>query len=395
MNHELHYERDELFDVNMVITLRIEITGSPSFNELKEAFIKAININEILLTRVSLNSDGKAAYTDNETPKSWIQLTNEDLESVRQREEKKRFLIEDGEYLRVFVKRNGNDTSVLFLMHHLGGDGKSLVYFVEDFMTFLSGGVKEFKEIRTTETEKNLDKISEGLVRYYNKKWNGQVFSFNDLNQAYETYWKTRTSVIETEIIEKEEMQKILGECHNAGVKYTAYLTAKLISGSRKKMSIGYAVDYRHDGNRSMGNQVSGLSVKHKYNPSKSLLENAKIIQHKLDKKLAKHQKGSYVLSFVGDMNPTLRDAVNLEHAGYYHSKVSYNMAKLMGYVGKTKDYSITNLTVADIPVKYGEYEIKQMMFAGPVVSYGKRIISVITCNGKTVITKHERNEQN
>ena len=28
-------------------------------------------------------------------------------------------------------------------------------------------------------------------------------------------------------------------------------------------------------------------------------------------------------------------------------------------YVGKTKDYSITNLMVADIPVKYGEYEIK------------------------------------
>ena len=32
---------------------------------------------------------------------------------------------------------------------------------------------------------------------------------------------------------------------------------------------------------------------------------------------------------------------------------------------------------------------IKNMMFAAPVVSYGKRIISVITCNGRTVITRH------
>ena len=82
---------------------------------------------------------------------------------------------------------------------------------------------------------------------------------------------------------------------------------------------------------------------------------------------------------------------MNLEHAGYYHDKVSYSFAKLMGYVDKTKDYSITNLTVADIPSKYGEYEIKQILFAGPVVSYGQKIISVVTFNGKTVITRHER----
>lgn len=62
-------------------------------------------------------------------------------------------------------------------------------------------------------------------------------------------------------------------------------------------------------------------------------------------------------------------------------------------YVGKTKDYSITNLMVADIPVKYGEYEIKNMMFVAPVVSYGKRIISVVTCNGRMVITRHEMRE--
>ena len=62
-------------------------------------------------------------------------------------------------------------------------------------------------------------------------------------------------------------------------------------------------------------------------------------------------------------------------------------------YVGKTKDYSITNLMVADIPVKYGEYEIKNMMFVALVVSYGKRIISVVTCNGRTVITRHDMRE--
>lgn len=156
-------------------------------------------------------------------------------------------------------------------------------------------------------------------------------------------------------------------------------------------MDVGYAMDYRHDKNRSMGNQASGFSVRYKYNSSKSIFENAQKIQKKLDKKIKEHEKGSYILSFVSELKPTLHDAVNLEHTGNFHDKVSCSLAKLMGYVGKTKDYSITNLTVVDIPIKYGVYEITRMLFAGPVVSYGKRIVSVVTCNGKTVITRHER----
>ena len=393
MIHEIYYERDELFDVNMIITFRIDITGRPTYDKVEQAFYKAIGINEILLTKVNIEADGRAFYSDNDESGSWIRLVDEDLENIRQREEKKRFLIEKGEYLRVFVRENSGDTSILFMMHHLAGDGKSLLYFIEDFMTFLSGGTKEYKKIRTVEIKENIDAISQGIVRYYNKKWSGKAFDFDDLDQAYQSYWSNKSSEIETRIIEEKELKDILNNCREARIKFTAYLTAILISEEKNEMCIGYAVDYRHDNNRSMGNQASGISIKYKYVPSKSLTENARRIQNKLDKKLKEHEKGSYVLSFVGGIKPTLRDAVNLEHAGYFHNKVSYRLAKLMGYVGKTKDYSITNLMVADIPVKYGEYEIKNMMFVAPVVSYGKRIISVVTCNGRTVITRHEMRE--
>ena len=267
----------------------------------------------------------------------------------------------------------------------------SLEYFIEDFMTYLSGGSKTYKRIRTVETKENLDPISRGIIRYYNRRWKDKVFTFEDMQNAYDDYWKNRTTVIETSMIEQSEMDKILEECHRTGVKFTSYLTAKLIKDENKKMDVGYAMDYRHDNNRSMGNQASGFSIKYKYNSSKNVFENAKEIQNKIDRKIRGHEKGSYILSFVSGLKPTLHDAVNLEHTGIFHNKVSYRLAKLMGYVGKTKDYSITNLTVIDIPIIYGEYEITRMLFAGPVVSYGKRIVSVVTCNGKTVITKHER----
>ena len=394
MKHEIKYERGELFDVNMIIVFQIDIRGVPAEKEITEAFNKAVSVNEILLSRIVIENDGRAFYIDNASPKSSIQKADTNFDAIRQREEKKRFRLEDGEFIRAYYKIEDGKTSILFLMHHMAGDGMSLEYFIEDFMVFLSGGSREFKKIRTAETKDNLDFISKGLIKHYNKNWCNKVFSFADMDKAYESYWKNKITTIETEIIEKEEMDNILAECHKAGVRFTSYLTAKLIKDEKKMMDVGYAMNYRHDKNRSMGNQASGLSVKHKYNSSKSLFENALAIQKKFDKKIEDHKKGSYILNFVAGFIPTLTDAINLEHAGTFYDKVSYSLAKLMGYTEKTKDYSITNLTVADIPVKYGDYEIEKMLFAGPVVSYGKNIISVVTCNGKTVITKHVRVEQ-
>ncbi len=391
MKHEIRYERSELFDVNMIITIQIDILGKPSEKEIKEAFQKAVSANEILLSKIVIEKDGRAFYTDNASPSSSLQVVTQNLEQIRQKEEKIRFKLEKGEFIRAFAKEEHNGTSFLFLMHHMAGDGMSLTYFIEDFMTALSGKQINFKKIRTAKTKEHLDFISRAVIRSYNRNWNGPIFSFNDMQTAYEDYWKRRTTVIESMTIEKDEMDHILTKCHKAGVKFTSYLTAMLIKDEPGKLDIGYAMNYRHDHNRSMGNQASGFSIKYKYNPTKDLLENAGEIQKKIDKKIEAHKKGSYILSFVAAIKPTLYDAVNLEHTGVFHDKVSYEFAKLMGYIGKTKDYSITNLTVADIPTKYGDYEITRMLFAGPVVSYGKRIISVVTCNGKTVITRHER----
>jgi len=391
MKHRIHYERDELFDVSMVITNKIEITGKPSEDKLKDAFMKAVQNNEVLLTKIMIEDDGNAFYVENSMPKSQIRFVDEALETIRQKEEKKRFLVEEGEYIRAFVKENENDTSILFLMHHLAGDGKSLLYFIEDFLTFLCGGVKEYNGLRTAETKRKLDPVSKMWLHCVNRRWSGRVFTFDDAVLAFEHYWENRTTVIETEVIEKEEMDAILRRCHKAGIKFTAYLSAKLISESCKKTVLGYAVNYRHDKNRRMGNQVAAIRIKYRYNPSKTLIENAIQIQRRIDKNLNALEKGSYILNFVANISPTLRDAVNLEHSGYFHSNISFCLAKTMGYVGKTRDYAITNLSVADIPVKYGEYEIKQMMFAGPVVSYEKCVISAVTLNGKTVITTHTR----
>lgn len=62
-----------------------------------------------------------------------------------------------------------------------------------------------------------------------------------------------------------------------------------------------------------------------------------------------------------------------------------WNM-EFMGYIGKTRDLGITNLTVIDIPVLYGSYIIKNIIFVLPTVSYAHNITGILTINGKNDI---------
>lgn len=91
----------------------------------------------------------------------------------------------------------------------------------------------------------------------------------------------------------------------------------------------------------------------------------------------------------MATFDSTLVDAINLEHANYFHSKTSEKLAEMLGYGSKTKDLSVTNLTKADIPIQYGNYKIDEITFVPPVVSYGKNIIGMITTNDKLIVTTH------
>ena len=393
MKHQVVFERQELFDVNMIIAMTFDVKGEVSSGALQEAFAEAVKCNEILNTKVVIEPDGSAFYVSSDEPESRLIITEEDLDEVRMREERIRFRIEEGEYIRAFVNLEEGGMKLLLLMHHMGGDGKSLLYFAEDLLRSLGGETLQFKEIRTAEPKGKLDPISRAIIRSYNRKWNGHVFTFPDMDEAYRAYWKDRKTTVEVEVLEEEETAKIREECRKAGAKFTAYLIARLIKDTKGKQDVGLAADYRHDGNRSMGNQASGTSVVYQYDTSKSIYMNAAAIQKKLDKKLKSEDSMSYILNFMGTLKPTLVDAVNLEHAGAYSDKTSAGLAKLLGFTGKTKDLSITNLTVADIPVVYGSFKLERIEFTGPVVSYGKNVVGVITCNGKTVITRHRRTD--
>ncbi len=392
MRYKIETERGDLFDTCMIISIAVRINEDVPAGRLKDAFSKACSLHEVLNTKVVIDPSGEAFYESNDDPHNSFEETDLTFTELININENKRFHIEEGEFIRVFRSPAG----LVFMMHHLGGDGKSLLYFIETFMRCLNGedcGKVPFRNltVENIPEESGLSSGYELLLKYWNKKWQKEkrIFTFGDMDAAYKCYWNDHKSVTEIKRYEKKDLDDMIKKAKAAGVTFTSFFIADMIKDRDTEADIGLAVDGRTDNNRAMGNQATGISFKYKYNKSITFEKNAENIQHLMKRKLKDRKRLYLVLLFMGKLDPTLVDALSLEHAGYFSGKLSKKVAELLGYGSKVKDISITNLTRVDIPVEYGPYKILDVTFVPPVVSYGKNIIGIVTANDVMNITRH------
>ena len=382
MRYQIETERSDLFDVNIVITMKVCLDKDVPIDELKSAFDKACKVHEVLQSRVVIESTGEAYYVDNDRMANSFSRTDQSLTDLIYSNERCRFRIEEGEFIRAYLSPDG----LVFMMHHLGGDGKSLLYFIESFMRCLAGMECEkvpFKSLGPKDLPEKgkMPFFYRQLVRSWNHKWlrQKQVFDFTDMDTAYSKFWGEHRTKVWLKTYERNELESLIKNAKNAGTSLTAYLIADMIKDSKKKMDVGLAVDGRLDKNRSMGNQATGISVQYRYDKNKSLDENARKIHKRMQKKLSNDRYRYFVLEFMGKLDSTLKDALNLERAGYFSRKFSKRIAGILGYGENVKDLSITNLTRADIPLRYGDYTIEEIAFIPPIVSYAKNVIGIVT----------------
>ncbi|MBR5090640.1 MAG: hypothetical protein IK093_14510 [Ruminiclostridium sp.] len=395
--YRIETERGDLFDVNMMIAIQATLSGTATENELVAAFNEAVASFEILNSKVVIEDSGDAFYDSCALPQNSIVFRKFELSDLIREQERIRFRLEDGEFLRCFVSRTDSDVMrMCFLMHHLGGDGKSLMYFIEAFLKCLNGEKSEYRKIilldrKTLPKDAKLPLLAKWLVKSYNRKWQKErrVFDFDDMSKAYEKFWQTHSTSVRNEVTEGSELQEKLKTCKTGGFGFTSYTIAEMMQSISRVQDIGLAVDGRIDGNRTMSNQATGISVKYRYEANKTLIENAEVIDKIMKKKLKNAGFKYFILRFMSEFDPTLIDAVNLEFAGYFHSDVSAKLARLLGYGHNTKDISITNLTRADIRTEYGKYRLADLLFVPPVVSYGKNIIGMVTVDDRLNISYH------
>ena len=392
MRYKIETERENLFDVNMVIAMRIRLEGEVVFDKLEKAFYGAVAAYEILNSKIVIEDDGNAFYADCDEPLSSFSKSELSFEELINANEKVRFKIENGEYIRGFLTPDG----IVFLMHHLGGDGKSLLYFIETFMCVLSGGNPQAVPFANLAVEdlpedSRLPYLYRLFVRSWNKKWHkiNRVFYFDDMDKAFNDFWQKHRTKTVIEEYDKDRLEDLLACSKEAGCSLTSYLVALWIRDIPHEADVGFAVDGRLNDARVMGNFATGIHINYRYDADKSTGENARKINALMKKKLSDPRFRYSVLHMIGGFDPTLIDTLSLEAAGAFHTKETARFADIMNYGKKKKDLSITNLMRTDIQTDYGDYRIKDIAFVPPVVSYGKNLIGIITVNDKMIVTRH------
>ena len=216
--YRIETERGDIFDVNMMIAMEATVRGSATENELVFAFNEAVASFEILNSKVVIDENGDAFYDKTALPQNSIRFKDIELCELIREQERIRFRIEDGEFLRCFVSRANSETmKMVFLMHHLGGDGKSLMYFIEAFLKYLNGEKREYQRIvlldkNTLPQAAKLPLWAKWLVKSYNKKWQKErrVFDFHDMSEAYEKFWENHSTVVRNEVTEGEKLREKL-----------------------------------------------------------------------------------------------------------------------------------------------------------------------------------------
>lgn len=393
MKYKIETEREELFEVNPMIAMCVKLDREVRIDEARAAFKCAVKAHEILGSKVVIEESGEAYYVDCDVPLSFIDESSLSFEELICENERHRFLIEKGEYIRVFLSPSG----VVFLMHHIAGDGRSLLFFIETFLSCLSGETPEFVPFSHT-TLKDLPDggqlpfLYRQFVSSYNRKWirERRVFGFEDLDKAFTDFWKSHKTSVEINTLSPEAYEAVLNGAREAGCSVTYYLTACRLNGRLSgKVDIGMAIDCRTDETRSMGNHVGGVNIVFDYDAHKSVGHNAKLLQEKMRERVRSDVARSIALRVVGECDPTLIDAMCLSSSDFYDSKLVAKFAEAMAYGTRKRDVGISNLMRADIRTSYGNFGVEEIIFVPPVVSYNVVPVGIITVGEKLAIAEH------
>lgn len=397
MENRISSERADLFDPNIYITMIFDIIGEVDSEKLILAINRAFTAFEATMSRIVLQADGEAYYDKLLVSSCTAKMTHLDWRSLISENEKNTFSLETGELMRVFVKPFNNKATVFIMAHHLVGDGKSIVYFIERIMKEFIGEANTFQKLNLI-TEASLPKESrlplwiKLWVNGFNHPWkkNGQVFCFDDYYKLHKIYWENRESVILTQSFLSDQVNIIHKKATDAGVSMNSYIVAAFIKGNKNLNPIGLAVNARMDENRTMSNQATGISIDYTYNEGLSFERNAQEVHKRIYRKLNSPVKKYFILRFMQMFQPALIDSIMMHTYGLYNHKVTNKLSKIMGYTsGGRTAVGITNLTKLDIGNIYGNYHIENLYFIPPAVSYSKQTIGIASIESGMTVAYH------
>jgi len=278
------------------------------------------------------------------------------------------------------------------------------MFLFRDLLKALSGELDSMEllpsvmKVKSTFPSKAKSGIVTRILSYYlNRSWNknSKKFTNQDFYEFFYDYRSKNSPAMYINSLDKEVTEKIILKCHENKITVNeALITAFLFSLQKvdqkhigKTDEVGVAINVRKvltpNPGESMGNFVSGIMVKVKYNYGKSFWENSRIIGIKLKEKLRNPKLRFSVLNLLASLNPELIDSICFAKYGNYDNELSRKLAEIIGERTVNKGIGVTNLGKFEMNLNNSRFEINEVVFIQPAFPANDINIGVLTLNNQ------------
>ncbi|WP_418894740.1 hypothetical protein [Limibacterium fermenti] len=288
--------------------------------------------------------------------------------------------------LKVVVFPAKNDFEILFIAHHLLGDGRSILGLMCEFTDcYVSGnapnyiGVQLIGSIHDLPVGSDLPLISKMIINKANHYWQKEKHTVNytEYQRFEKDFIHNNPITYETETWEKEKVNGLLSLCRKHGISLNDYLVAEMMCKEQIDRVV-IAVDIReqvsgyHKG--ALGNYATAISIKDA-SKSKTLIQKAEMVAKKIKRNLNNKQRQMMILACYFRLHPGLIDAAAISTMGNFKSKAGKFVGSLILGYAKRNGYSVTNLGNVNNPY------IVEGLFIPPASPANKKTMGVLSVN--------------
>lgn len=288
--------------------------------------------------------------------------------------------------LKVVVSPLNGSFRVLFVAHHLLGDGRAILMLAQDFTSLYCypetnvGAIipKMISSIDDLPSGSTLPFMSRVITNDANKKFSKEAKTI-----SYDEYLVLEKKFAEQNSVSykfsSEDVSETVIKCKEAQISVNDYLLARMMK-TENKNTILIASDIRSKTScyvpGSLGNFATAFSVTVKNNDCDDI-ELARRIHKEVLKITSTPAKEMLVLSFYLTLNPSLLDVIAASSLTDYPSKAGKFVGdNMFGYKARS-NISITNLGKFENPLMSEAY------FIPPASPANKKTRGVLTLNGK------------
>lgn len=383
-----------LFDPSIYISLVAVVKGNLTAEEIKNAVEKAYTKNETTMSKIILEN-GNAYFQRMSQTGCKVFVDQRDWRDIMHESEKDTFRINEGELFRIYIIPNisTQEYTIFMMAHHIAGDGKSLLFMLEDILTILSGEEVEYRPLNkegsiTAPADLKLFWGIRTFIEYLNRMWRKQerVFGWEDYSHVHQQFWKDRKSNIQYEILEKEHLEEIRQKSKEMGITVNSYMITEFLKKHPECKNFSIPISLKGE-NRSISNQVILLKLDYTYNTRKSFEENAQQVHRLIKQHVENDNRKYFIYSIIRQIDSGLMDACLMYTHTEYQNKAAEITANLTGYHGDKKtDIAVTNLTNIEIQADYERFHLVNVFGIAACMSAVKNVICIGSFEGRMTI---------